>query len=139
MKILVIEDHPTQLKLVHLVLSAAGHCVVVAETAELAFEAIKRDRPQVILLDMALPGMNGLNLVRLLKADPETREIQIVAVTSFPEMYPKVEALAAGCDAYLVKPLSTRTLPQELSDVAERAKAMQYPSSNDLQQESAFS
>jgi two-component system, cell cycle response regulator len=114
MKILVVEDHPGQLKLAHHVLSAAGHSVSDAEAAEQAAEAIKKDRPDVILLDLALPGMDGLSLVRLLKADPLTRDIRIVAVTSFPEQFPRADALNAGCDAYLLKPLSTRRLPEEL-------------------------
>lgn len=117
MNILVIEDHPTQLKLAHQVLSAAGHNVSAAEAAEQAFAAISKDRPEVILLDMALPGMDGLTLVRKLKADPATRDIHIVAVTSYPEIFSKSAALAAGCDAFLTKPLSTRTLPDDLNAV----------------------
>lgn len=105
MKILVIEDHPTQLKLANRVLGAAGNKVTDAEAADEAFMAIKKDRPEVILLDLALPGMDGLTLVRKLKADTETRDIPVIAVTAFPEMFPKAAALAAGCDAYLLKPL----------------------------------
>ncbi|MBI3387910.1 MAG: response regulator [Deltaproteobacteria bacterium] len=120
MKILVIEDQPTEMKLAQQVLRAAGHAVGAAEAAEQAAEAIKADRPQIILLDMVLPGMDGLTLVRKLKTDPETRDIPIVAVTSYPEKYPKGELLAAGCDAYFSKPLSPRSLPQELTEIVER-------------------
>jgi CheY-like chemotaxis protein len=119
MKLLVIEDQVTELKLVHHVLTAAGHEVSNAEAAELAFSAIAQDRPQLILLDMALPGMNGLELVRKLKAEPATRDIYVVAVTSYPERYSRTEALAAGCDAYLFKPLSTRNLPAQLDAVVK--------------------
>jgi CheY-like chemotaxis protein len=122
MKILVIEDHPAELKLAHQVLSAAGHSVNNAEAAEQAFASIKEDRPEIILLDMSLPGMDGMALVRRLKSDPATRDIHIVAVTSYPEMFPRDEALKAGCDAYLVKPLSTRTLPQTLTEVVAGGK-----------------
>lgn len=125
MKILVIEDQPLQSKLAHHVLKAAGHTVNSIEAAEQAFASIKGDRPQIILLDMALPGMDGITLVRRLKADPETRDIHIVAVTSYPERFSRSEALEAGCDAYLLKPISTRTLPQELSDVVARGGAAQ--------------
>jgi two-component system cell cycle response regulator len=117
MKILVIEDHPAQLKLAHLVLSAAGHEVSDAVAAEQALIAIKADRPQLILLDLVLPDMDGLTLVRRLKADPDTRDIHVVAVTSYPEEYPKAAALAAGCDAYLVKPINTRELSDQLSAI----------------------
>jgi two-component system cell cycle response regulator len=116
-KILVIEDHPVDLKLANHVLSAAGHSVNGTYAAEHAFASIKHDRPEIILLDMTLPGMDGLTLVRMLKADVTTRDIHVVAVTSYPERFPREDALLAGCDAYLVKPLSTRTLPQTLTDV----------------------
>ena len=118
MKILVIEDHPAELKLVHHVLSAAGHDVNNASAAEQAARAIAEDRPQLMLIDMALPGMDGLALIRQLKGDPSTRDIQIVAVTSFPERFPRADAMLAGCDAYLVKPLSTRELPGQIAAVS---------------------
>ena len=123
MKILVIEDHPAQRKLAHHVLSVAGHDVNDADAAEAALNVIKSDRPQLILLDLLLPGIDGLTLVRKLKADPETRDIHVVAITSYPEAYPKAYALAAGCDAYLVKPINTRELSGQLTTVAEGASA----------------
>ncbi len=122
MKILVIEDHPAELKLAHQVLSAAGHSVNNAVAAEQAFASIEDDRPEIILLDMSLPGMDGMALVRRLKTDSATRDIHVVAVTSYPELFPRHEALKAGCDAYLVKPLSTRTLPQTLTEVVAGGK-----------------
>jgi two-component system cell cycle response regulator len=127
MKILVIEDHPAQLKLAHHVLSAAGHDVSDAGAAEQAFTAIKMDRPQLILLDLVLPGIDGLTLVRRLKADSETRDIHVVAVTSYPEEYPKEAALAAGCDGYFLKPLNTRELSGQLTTVAQRRDAVDPP------------
>jgi CheY-like chemotaxis protein len=117
LNILVIEDNPSHLKLAHLVLSAAGYNVNDAGAAEQALEAIKKDKPQLILLDLELPGMDGLTLVRQLKADPETADIQIVAVTSFPERFSQTEALAAGCVAFLAKPINTRTLPGQLEQL----------------------
>ncbi len=117
MKILVIEDHPSQLKLAHHVLSAAGHEVSDAEAAAAAVVAIGRERPQAILLDLGLPDMDGLDLARKLKSDPATCDIPIVAVTSFPEKYTEADALNAGCSAYIVKPLSTRELPSQIDAV----------------------
>ena len=117
MNILVIEDNPSHLKLAHHVLSAAGYNVNDAAAAEQAIAAIKSDRPDLILLDLELPGMDGLELVKKLKADPETQHIHIVAVTSYPERYPKAEILAAGCEAYLTKPINTRTLPGQLESL----------------------
>jgi CheY-like chemotaxis protein len=114
MKILVIEDNPSHSKLVHHVLSAAGHSVNAVEMAAQAIASIKAEKPQLILVDLELPGMHGLSLVRELKVDPETADIQIVAVTSYPERFSKAEAMAAGCAAYVTKPINTRTLPGQL-------------------------
>ena len=119
MKILVIEDHVAELNLANVVLSTAGHDVSTAETAEQAIAAIKKERPQLILLDLELPGMDGLTLARKLKADPDMRDIHIVAVTFHPERHPKAAALAAGCDTYLMKPINTRELSDQLTAVAE--------------------
>ncbi|MCI0530619.1 MAG: response regulator [candidate division Zixibacteria bacterium] len=120
MKILVIEDHTDQRKLAHHILTTAGYTVSDADAAEYAVTAIKNDKPHVILLDLSLPGMDGLTLARHLKQDPETRDIVIVAVTSYPERFSKADALKAGCDAYLVKPLNTRGLPEEIDGVVNR-------------------
>ena len=117
MNILVIEDNPSHLKLAHHVLSAAGYNVSDAEAAEQAFAAIKTDKPELILLDLELPDMDGLALVRKLKADPETANIPVVAVTSYPERFPRAEVLAAGCVAYITKPINTRTLPGQLEQL----------------------
>jgi len=117
LNILVIEDNPSHLKLAHHVLSAAGYNVNDAEAAEQAVATIKFDKPELILLDLELPGMDGLALVRILKADPETANIHIVAVTSYPERFPRTEVLAAGCVAYIFKPINTRTLPGQLEQL----------------------
>jgi CheY-like chemotaxis protein len=117
LNILVIEDNPSHLKLAHHVLSAAGYHVNDAEAAGQALAAIKAEKPQLILMDLELPGMDGLSLIRIIKADPETADIQIVAVTSYPERFPRAEVLAAGCAAYIAKPINTRTLPGQLEQL----------------------
>lgn len=119
-KVLVIEDEPASLKLAHLVLAAEGYQVVDAQAAEEALDVIKKNRPQVILLDLGLPGMNGLELASRLKLDPTTRSIPIVAVTAYPDRWSQREAVEAGCDAYIVKPIDTRRLPAKVSEVAGR-------------------
>ena len=119
MNILVIEDDPSHLKLACLVLSWAGHKVSEAEAAA-APDAIKQERPEVVLLDLELPGIDGLTLVRKLKADPETEDIRVVGITAYTDKYSRDDALKAGCDAYLLKPIDTRTFAQQLSDVVAR-------------------
>ncbi len=116
LRILVIEDSPAELKLAELILVGAGHKVSGIDAARHAMETIKQSKPEMILLDLLLPDLDGLSLVRILKSDAETSAIPIVAVTSFPERFPKAEALAAGCDAYLVKPLSSRQLPGQIQN-----------------------
>jgi len=122
MKILVVEDEPASLKLAHLVLAASGYEVTGAEAAGKAVEEILRSEPQAILLDLELPGIDGLTLARNLKRDPKTQHIAIIALTAFPETYSREQALAAGCDGYIVKPINTRKLPQQVADAVEKAK-----------------
>ena len=124
MKVLVIEDHAADIKLSNLVLSTALHEVAAVEAAEQALAAIKEDRPQLILLDLDMPSVDGLALARKLKAEPDTRDICVVAVTFYPEQYPKDAALAAGCDAYLLKPIDTCELSDQLTAVAEVGRAV---------------
>jgi two-component system, cell cycle response regulator len=101
-----------------LVLTAAGHQVSDAEAAEQASYSIELQKPDLILVDLALPGIDGLALVRKLKADPGTRAIPVVAVTAYLDRFKEKDALAAGCEAYLIKPIDTRELPRVLTDVA---------------------
>ncbi len=118
MRILVVEDEPASLKLAQLVLSADGNEVSQANAAERAIEEILRSGPEAILLDLELPGIDGLTLARNLKAQESTRHIVIIAVTAFPERYPREVTLAAGCDGYIVKPINTRELSRKIAEAA---------------------
>jgi CheY-like chemotaxis protein len=122
MKVLVVEDEPSSLKLAGLVLSSDGHEVAEADEVHRAIEEILRFEPEVILLDLALPGVDGLTLARALKADPKRRHIVIIAMTAFPETFSREAALAAGCDAYIVKPINTRQLTEQVASVVEKLK-----------------
>ena len=117
MKILVVEDAPSDLKLARVVLSSAGHEISEAETAETALAVIREDPPELMLLDLKLPGISGLALIRQLKGDRTTRDIPIVAVTSYPDDWTQQEALDAGCTAYLTKPIDMRKLVQQIADI----------------------
>jgi CheY-like chemotaxis protein len=121
MNILLVEDDPTDMKLLSAVLTSSGHRVFGKASAEEVAEEIKGHRPDVILLDLKLPGMDGLNLARLLKSDPETQAIPIVAVTAAVEKFSEAAALAAGCDAFILKPVDTRKLPQQVATAAAKA------------------
>ena len=118
MNILLVEDDPTDMKLLSAVLDASGHRVLGKISAEEAVEAIKRHPPEVILLDLKLPGMDGLALARLLKQDPATRHIPIVAMTAAREKFSREDALNAGCDAFILKPVDTRKLSEQVASAA---------------------
>ena len=120
MNILLVEDNPTDLKLLSAVLNSSGHSVREQTSAEQAVEEIKARHPDVLLLDLRLPGMDGLELARRLKADPKTRPIPIVAITAAPELFSRQTALAAGCDAYFVKPVDTRKLSGEIEQAVRQ-------------------
>lgn len=114
MKVLVIEDDAVDRKLVGAVLRFDGHSVQDGSSAQEAAEAVRRDPPDVILLDLRLPGMDGLALARQIKSDPTTRDIPIIAVTAYPERYPRQALLDAGCEAWIVKPVDTRALSKQI-------------------------
>ena len=116
-RILVVDDNPTNLKLVSDVLAFEGHEILSAVDAEEAQVVLAETLPDLILMDIALPGMDGLTLTRLLKADARTSHIRIVALTAFAMIGDKQKALDAGCDGYITKPIDTRTLPKEVAGI----------------------
>lgn len=114
MNVLIIEDNPTDLKLLSALMRAGEHKVVATDSVESAVKEIKARKPEVILLDLKLRGVNGLVLARLLKADPDTTHIPIIAITARPDVFSQEDALAAGCAAYIIKPVDTRQLSQQI-------------------------
>ena len=114
-RILIVDDNATNLKLVAYLMKANGFAVDTALDAESAIVAIRQHHPDVILMDIQLPGIDGLELTRRLKADPATRDIVIVAVTAYAMKGDQAKALAAGCDDYITKPIDTRALPETIA------------------------
>lgn len=108
--ILIVDDNPVNLKLLRITLAVAGYDVRTAVDAEQAMSILASFRPRLILMDLQLPGMDGLQLTRQLKADPATREAIVLAVTAYAMKGDEQRALAAGCDGYVTKPIDTRTL-----------------------------
>jgi len=113
--ILIVDDNPANLKLVGVLLKAEGYVVRVAADAEEAMATLEEFRPRLILMDLQLPGMDGLTLTRRLKAAPRTCDITIVALTAFAMKGDEQKALDAGCDGYVTKPIDTRRLPAEIA------------------------
>jgi CheY-like chemotaxis protein len=114
-RILIVDDNPTNRKLVAYLMTANGYEVETAADADAAVAAIRASTPRVILMDLQLPGIDGLELTRRLKADPRTNEITIIAVTAYAMNGDEDRARAAGCDDYVTKPIDTRTLPQVIA------------------------
>lgn len=113
--ILIVEDNPTNLKLALQVLEMEGYLVDQATDAEQAQELLQHMSPDLILMDLALPGMDGLTLTRRLKADARLKHIPVVAMTAFAMKGDDRKALAAGCDGYITKPIDTRKFSQQVS------------------------
>jgi CheY-like chemotaxis protein len=115
--VLVVEDNPVNLELVEAILDRAGYHIVAAASAEEALETLRGLRPHLVLLDIQLPGLDGLGLMQLLKANPETAGIPVVALSAHARHEDRQAALAAGCVEYIAKPIDTRTLPNQLAAV----------------------
>ena len=109
--ILIVDDNVTNLKLVAYLLSAKGYEVSTASDAASALISIEAHPPRLILMDIQLPGIDGLTLTRKLKSEPHTQHIRIIALTAFAMKGDEERARSAGCDGYLSKPLDTRALP----------------------------
>ena len=108
--ILVVDDNAQNLKLARVLLRAEGYDVRTAVDAEEALDLLAGYTPRLILMDLQLPGMDGLELTRRLKADPARRDILVIALTAYAMKGDHERALAAGCDGYLAKPIDTDAL-----------------------------
>lgn len=112
--VLVVDDEPANLRLLTVLLSRHGYQVHEARTAEEALEIASKVRPKLVLADLQLPGMDGLEMTRQLKSNPETKDTIVVAVTAFAMKGDEQKALDAGCDGYITKPIDVTTLPRVL-------------------------
>jgi CheY-like chemotaxis protein len=119
--ILIVDDNPTNLKLLMYLLTAKGYEARTANDAEEALVMLQSFRPRLVLLDLQLPGMDGLTLARTLRADPTTRNLVIVAVTAHAMKGDEEAAIEAGCDGFVTKPIDTRDLPRRIAEYMARS------------------
>jgi two-component system cell cycle response regulator DivK len=120
-KILLVEDNEVNRRLAEFLLQSQGYDVREAASAEQAFEILVSERPDLIVMDIQLPDMDGLEATRRLKEHPLLRNIPVVAVTSFAMTGDKDRAMAAGCSGYLTKPIDKSTFIAEIkSHLVER-------------------
>ena len=114
-KILLVEDNPVNRRLAEFLLRAQGYQVREATSAQEAFEILRTEHPDLIVMDIQLPGMDGLEATRKLKEQPGTADIPVVAVTSYAMKGDREKALAAGCAGYVTKPIDKNTFIQEVA------------------------
>ncbi|MGE5271750.1 MAG: response regulator [Thiohalocapsa sp.] len=107
-KILIVEDNELNMKLLHDVLEVHGYATITAREGHTALALARDMQPQLILMDLQLPDISGLEAVRRLKSDPATSAIPVVAVTAFAMVGAAEKALAGGCDGYVAKPIQLR-------------------------------
>ncbi len=105
MKILIIEDNPQNMKLFRGILEKSGYTVLQAVEAKSGLDLAGQEKPDLILMDIQLPGMDGLTATGKLRADPETAAIPVIALTAFAMKGDREKMLAAGCDDYVSKPI----------------------------------
>ncbi len=116
MPILIVDDNEQNLKLARVALECEGFDVRTAMDGEAAIEMLRTVHPRLILMDVQLPGLDGLEVARRLKADPATRDILIIAVTAYAMKGDREKAMEAGCDGYIAKPLDPILLPGQLGE-----------------------
>ena len=117
--ILIVEDNPRNMKLVRDVLNHAGYRTLEAATAEEGLALARAERPALVLMDVQLPGMDGVEALGRLRADPATAGVRVIAVTALAMKEDRERFLAAGFYGYLEKPLDVRELPGRVAAVLE--------------------
>ncbi|MBI2510482.1 MAG: response regulator [Opitutae bacterium] len=123
--ILVVDDNPTNLKLAADVLAFEGYTMLRAHDATEAQAVLAQTLPALILMDIQMPGMDGLTLTRLLKKNPVYAAIRIVALTAFAMKGDDRKAYEAGCDGYISKPIEARKLPGQIAEILQRVQSPQ--------------
>ena len=128
-RILIIEDNAANMKLACLLMTNVGHSVVCAVDGESGLMLARTERPDLILMDIQLPGMDGFAATALLKGDPATAHIPVIALTAMAMKQDQEKSKAAGCDAYIAKPLRYQELCSAIDALlAERAVRAGSPS-----------
>jgi two-component system cell cycle response regulator DivK len=122
-RILIIEDNAANMKLACLLLQNAGHTALCAADAETGLTLARNDRPDLILMDVQLPGMDGLTATSLLKRDPVTAAIPVIALTAMAMKDDQKKTEVAGCDAYIAKPLRYQELLAAINSLLVKAEA----------------
>ena len=121
-KILMVEDNPQNMRLLEMVLKAGDYTLLKAVDGEEALEMAIREKPQLIIMDIQLPKLSGIEVIKRLKQLPEFNKIPIIALTAYAMKGDKAKFIEAGCDAYISKPINTRELPKMVTEMLQRCK-----------------
>lgn len=125
--VLIVEDNAANMKLAKLLLSNAGHAVLCAVDAETGLTLARDKQPDLILMDIQLPGMDGLAATALLKQDPATAKIPVIALTAMAMKEDKEKCQIAGCDGYIAKPLRYRELYAAIDTLLTNSAGLSTP------------
>ncbi len=120
-KILVIEDNESNMKLTVFLLENAGYTALQATDAELGIQIALREQPDLILMDVQLPGMDGLQATRIIKANPLTKNIKIIAMTALVMAGDREKIIEAGCNGYVPKPIQYKDFLKMISELLNKA------------------
>jgi two-component system cell cycle response regulator DivK len=124
-RVLVVEDNPVNLELVGALLESEGYSVIPAETADVGLRLAATEQPDLVVMDIQLPEMSGYEATRRLKVDPATAAIPVVALTAHAMEGEEARARAAGCDAFLTKPIDTKVFRETLRRFLRDARGRQ--------------
>ncbi len=116
-KILIVEDNPQNMRLVEMILRAKNYTLLRATDGQEALDVARGGRPDLILMDIQLPKIDGLEVTRRLRKTKAFRRIPVIAMTAYAMKGDKEKAIEAGCDAYLSKPINTRELPRVIAEM----------------------
>lgn len=115
-RILVVEDNEGNLELIRVVLEMAGYEVIGASSADVGLLAARKAHPDLILMDMHLPGMDGYEATRIIKGDKELKHIPVIAVTAVTDRTDEERVRACGCEGFIAKPVDTRSLAAQIAE-----------------------
>jgi CheY-like chemotaxis protein len=121
-KILIVEDDPRNLKMIQMTLRPYGYSLLEATDGEEALKVARSDKPDLIIMDLRLPKVSGLEVTRQLRQMSDFSHIAIIAITAYAMKGDKEKAISAGCDAYLAKPINTRELPGLITEMLLQRK-----------------
>ena len=119
-KILIVEDHPLHTRLIEMTLRAKNYTLLKATDGEEALDIAQREQPDLIIMDIRLPGMDGFEVTRKLRETPAFSHTPIIGITAYAMRKDRERVIESGCDAYLTKPINTRELPEVIAEMLSR-------------------